>query len=78
MALLVNFTKYLTFQELISVFHNLLKTTKKEEVGPLSISSYDTSITLLPKPDKDITVENYRQISLMNICAKILNKILGN
>lgn len=78
MALLVNFTKYLTFQELISVFHNLLKTTKKEEAGPLSISSYDTSITLLPKPDKDITVENYRQISLMNICAKILNKILGN
>jgi hypothetical protein len=41
--------------------------------------SYEPSITPIPKPDKNMTkIENYRLIFLMNICTKILNKVLAN
>ena len=42
---------------------------KIAEEGKLLYSFYEASITLTPKPDKDATKrENYRPISLKNIC----------
>jgi hypothetical protein len=57
---------------LLKVFHEI------EWEGKLPYSFYEASITVIPKPDKDISKkENYRPISLMNIDVKI-NKIMAN
>ena len=65
---------YQTFRKeltpiLLKLFQNIA------EGGTHSNSFYEATITLIPKPDKDVTKkENSRPISLMNIDAKSSTK----
>ena len=70
---------YQTFkEELIPTLPKLFQNIKEEE-GRFQSSLDKATITLITKPDKDTTrKENYRIIFLMNMEAKISNKIVGN
>ena len=63
-------------RELMSILLKLFPKVAEEGTSP--DSSYEVSITLIPKSDKDATGKgNYRPIPLMNISAH-LNKTLAN
>ena len=69
---------YQTFiADMTLIIYTLFHKIKSDGILPNSF--FEAKITLVPKPHKDPTrKENFRQISLMNIDAKIHNKMLAN
>ena len=64
-------------EELAPILPKLFQTIA--EGGMLPSSLYETTLTLIPKPEEDTAQNgNYRPVSLMNTEAKTCNKILAN
>lgn len=65
--------------KLLKNIHQFSNSSKKLERREHFLTHCEASITLIQRPDKDSTSkENCRPVSLMNIDAKILNKVLVN
>ena len=64
-------------EELVPLLLMLFQTIQKEGIHHKSF--YETNIILIPKPSRDSTrKENFRPVSMMNIYAKMFNKILAS